>query len=204
MLKLWLNKLGLGFDLRLLGFHTSFYLNQFNWGLKRAVGLRNNTYDGKRLVFLDYDNILYDEMLLPELKYLQETYSLSDFLIFRSSQKKGCFHAVCFSKLPVSLWLKVVNDSSCDEAYKNPFLKDFKTAVLRISPKGSSDAPKFHARLSSVSSAFPLSLAHFNFFKVNHGLVFKPLGDWDDSDELLFVEYPTLNYLKKFEVVKNA
>lgn len=178
-------------------------LNQFFFGVRETIGVRNSSGRGmnKRVIFLDYDNVLFEEMLVPELKYLQDKYGLSDFVVLKSSQKPNCFHAVCFDNVSVSTWKDVVEESSCDENYKKPSLKDFKTSVLRISPKGSSDAPTFFSIMRSPFNQFVKSNAHFNFFVSNYGIPIVKKGRFDDSESVLIVEYTTVNYIKKGKVV---
>jgi hypothetical protein len=198
-LKINFSKLGINFDLRLGWFNTGFYVRQYLGGVVHAVGIRNNCYDGSRVIFLDYDNILYTEMLIPEIKYLQEKYSLGDFYIFKSSQKEHSYHAICLDKVKVYEWRDILNDSSCDENYKKPALKDFKTCVLRVSKKGSSDAPRYISTIKPIfESIRERSLAHGSFLHFHYNCPINlEKGLWDTSDNLIYVKYGTLNYLKK-------
>lgn len=195
-LRISFNKLGAFFEFRFgkkAIFNISF--KQFFWGSSRTLGIRNNTSDGKRVIFLDYDDILLGEMLIPEIRYLQKTYDLGNFYIFKSSQKTNSYHAVCFDKVKVYEWKQILDDSSCDENYKKPALKDFKTCVLRIAEKGNSQKPSFCTELSSVSSRVG-SLAHANFFKFHYDIDVNISKNYDNSDKLLFVDYATLNFIK--------
>jgi hypothetical protein len=203
-LKISFSKIGLGIDIKLGWLQTGCYLRQFSSGVVDALGLRNNTFDAKRVLFFDYDQILYDEMLLPEIRYLQDKYGLGTFYIYRSSQKEHSYHAVCFDKVKVYEWKTILDDSSCDEAYKKPALKDFKTCVLRVSTKGKSQKPRY---LTQITPLIPTnresSLAHANFFKFHYDTpIDLTIGKWDNSDKLIFVKYGTLNYLSKKDGVK--
>ncbi len=203
-IKFNISRLGLRFNADLFKkLKVNFSFNQFFFGVKETIGIRNSSGKGmnQRVIFLDYDATLFEEMLVPELKYLQDKYGLSDFVVLKSSQKPNCFHAVCFDNVSVSTWKDVVEESSCDENYKKPSLKDFRTSVLRISPKGSSDAPTFFSIVKSPFNNFVKSNAHFNFFVSNYGIPLERKGRFDDSNSVLLVEYTTLNYLKKTKVV---
>lgn len=202
-MRIILNKMGFNFGLDNRFFNFGIHLNQRFYGISKTIGIRNNCIDskknassGNRIIFLDYDEILLKEMLIPEIKYLQQKYELGNFYIFKSSQKPNSFHAVCFDKVKVYEWKDIMEESSCDENYKKPSLKDFKTAVLRIAPKGSSNAPSYLMTIKSPIRARIKSLAHYNFFKFNYDLPDEEIFNMDESDNLLFVEYETQNYLK--------
>jgi hypothetical protein len=190
------NRMGISGNVRFFRLEFGFHLRNF-WGVKNTIGLRNNTSDGKRLIFLDYDNTLYHEMLVPEARYLQEKYHLSDFYILKSSQKANSYHAICLDKLDARTWMKVLSEASCDPNYKTaPLLFDCKAWVLRVSPKGSSDAPKLITILKSPYQDRPKSNAHAVFLKFHYGVKIDDLSGLDSGENLCFLEYGTINYLK--------
>lgn len=178
------------------GFHFKHFLNT-----EIAVGVRNDCFDGKRVIFLDYDDIMFKEMLLPELAWLQKEFVLGDFFIFKSSQKPNSFHAICFDKLDARSWTYLLRETSCDENFKLLPLHPHRIWVLRMSRKGKSNAPVFIYRLrSKYANRREMSFVHANWLRQHHGVDLKGLYYFDESKNLPIVEYGTLNFLKKGKV----
>lgn len=162
-----------------------------------TVGVRNHTQDGKRVIFLDYDQILLDEMLIPELKYLQEKYKLSEFYILKSSQKPNSYHAICIDKLTSREWVQLIQETSVDQNYKlMPIMADHKSWVLRILPKGHSQEPKYLMTLESKYHKREQSKAHALFLKLHYGIKTKHLNMLDNYTELPLIQYETMSNIK--------
>ena len=195
-IKIYLNKQGLYFSLRFFDFDLGFHINQYVFGVVRTIGVRN-CVGSKRITFLDYDETLFEEMLLPELRYLQEKYGLSDFYIFKSSQKPHAYHCINLDLLSIADWYAVLQDSSCDMAFQNIARKDFKTAVLRIAPKGASNAPKFITKLKGVYDGRIKSLAHAKYLHFHQGVDISNINNLDDNHTLIYVNYATMNFMKR-------
>jgi hypothetical protein len=176
---------------------TGIHLRSNIFTTARTTGIRNTCEDGKRIIFLDYDFVLYEDQLLPELCYLQDTYHLGDFYIFKSSQKPDSYHVICLDKLEVGEWQGILQDTSCDEAYKRPRIKDYKSSVLRITPKGTSHAPRFICVLHSDFQGNPKSRPHMNYLKLAHGIKIGKLKYLDNYKSLIHVNYPTTSNIKK-------
>lgn len=190
-----INKIGIIFELKNNFLNIGFHARQYVLGTTTTAGISNDTKDGKRILFLDYDNILYEDMLLPELDYLQRKYGLSDFYIFKSSQKTNGFHAICTDKLNVREWQTILQESSCDEAYKNPRIKDFHRSVLRILPKGKSQAPTFIHKLKSPFQTRTKSQAHLKWLSIHHDINIEKVKNMDSYTNPNLVIYKTTNYL---------
>ena len=164
---------------------------------EHTAGLRNSTEDGKRLVFLDYDDMLYREHLIPELRYLQRKYRLSEVYVFRSSQKEGSYHAICLDKLNAREWVKLLEETNCNQNYKRvPIYRDNKAWVLRFLPKKESKKPKIVEVLKAVSDKREKSKAHALFLHYNYGLKTKKLKNMDNFTNVTLTTYATLNYMK--------
>jgi len=75
------NVYGLHVTIRLFGYSLWVRFHR-DYLTAKTLGIRNNTIDGKRVPFFDFDNHLFKHVL-PELDYLQEKYRLSDFYVFQ-------------------------------------------------------------------------------------------------------------------------
>jgi len=166
-----------------------------------TLGIRNNTPDGKRLLFMDYDEHLL-EFIEPEIKHLQKTYGLSDFYIFKSSLKPNGFHAICLDKLRYKEFINIINQSSCDEYYrKMPITTDHHSWVLRSLKKEGSIKPKLVKIIKSKHQEREKSLAHYLYLKHQHNIKNKP-KKLDKNKILYTIQYGTMNYIKADELKK--
>lgn len=186
-----INKYGIEIKIKIfnLFFNTYIYKKP---KVARTIGIRNHTQEGKRLVFLDYDNYLLEEQLIPELQYYQKRYKLSDFYIFKSSNKPNSYHAICLDKLNPNDFMKLLIESGCDERYKTLALSDFKSWVLRFGKKGLI-SPDLIRIKSSPYQKRPKSKAHAQFINLHYGLNIKKLINLDSSDILPVVAYETIS-----------
>lgn len=187
-----------GFKLHIEIFRLNFIIKIFrHFDTESTVGFRNSTGDGKRLVFLDYENILFKEHLLPELKYLQNRFHLSDFYIFKSSQKEGNYHVICLDKLNGKLWCDVVEQTNVDQNYKRiPIYVDNKSWVLRFFPKGKSHQPRFIGVMKSRFNNRQKSNAHALLLHYHYGIRINHLRNLDKNTNVTTTLYKTLNYIK--------
>jgi len=161
-------------------------------------GLQNKCQDGMHVIFLDYDTSLYNEQLIPELKSLQKNYKLSDFYIFKSSQKEGSYHAICLDKLTAREWMNLLEDSSVDKNYKlAPLIINTKSWVLRFTTKGDSKIPVHIRTLISPYQEREKSRPHALFLHYYYGISIKGLKNLDKNTIISLVRYSTLNYLRK-------
>lgn len=164
---------------------------------EQTIGIRNNTEDGKRLVFLDYDNMLYKEQLIPELKWLQKTFKLSDLYIFKSSQKAGAYHIISLDKLTAREWVNIVEQTNVDSNYKRvPIYVDNRAWVLRFFPKAKSKKPELIYIMKSKYQSREKSKAHALFLKFNYGVNISKIKKLDKYTNVLITLYDTLNYIK--------
>ena len=195
------NIYGIHLTIKILGYNLWVRFHK-NYLTANTLGIRNNTVDGKRVPFFDFDNHLI-EHLLPELRYLQQKHRLSDLYVFKSSQKPHSYHVIGLDKLDFEVWKRILNETTCDKFYKEmPITNDYKGWVLRINKKLDSVAPKLIMRLTSPYQNKVKSRPHYLFLKYHHGIKTKP-KNLDNNYELYTTLYDTLNYLTKKMVKKN-
>ena len=126
-----------------------------------------------------------------ELLLLQEMFSLGDILVFKSSEKG--YHGVSFAKLSLGEFVDVLNNSSCDYAFKNmPFyLKFSKYWILRNFDKGSKKKPQYLYTLPFKTNR-QQSFAHWKYFNILYpDANLNPLNNSDDLQGIVIVDYPT-------------
>lgn len=163
-----------------------------------TAGIRNYTNQGKVVLFLDYDEILLEEMLIPELKYLQEKYKLSDLYIIKSSHKEHSYHVIGLDKLNARTWADILDESSCDQSYKRtPLILDHSSWVLRITEKGDTQSPKYLMTLKSKYQDREKSKAHYLFLKYHYNIEMEEPPNLDDNTILGVIKYPTLSNIKQ-------
>lgn len=165
----------------------------------RTIGIRNTTQDGKRLLFLDYDNYMLKEQLIPELKYYQKKYKLSNFYIFKSSQKEHGYHAICLDKLDSNLFMQILIESGCDERFKTMSLKDYKAWVLRINPKGKIKKPNYLLTIKSPYDQRIKSKAHALFLQYHYNINTKKLINQDNQKIIIITSYDTISNVTEHE-----
>lgn len=187
-----LNKYGLKINLNIAKIFLNLHIYKTP-KTARAIGIRNHTPEGKRLAFLDYDCIMLEEQLIPELQYFQEKYFLSDFYIFKSSQKPNAYHVICLDKMNANEFMALLIESGCDERYKTTALNDFKSWVLRISKKGTTEAPTYLRTIKSQHNNRIKSKAHAKFLKLQYGINIKKFINLDNNEILPVVAYNTIS-----------
>ncbi|MBU0963222.1 MAG: hypothetical protein KKD48_04940 [Nanoarchaeota archaeon] len=156
-----------------------------------TTGTGNRTQDGLYCVYLDYD-LIEEDYVNGEIPRLQQFKDLGNFHIFSSSEKK--YHAMCFSKLTALEFMQILENSSCDEAFKKvPRFVSIRNWILRHFEKGIKPKPKY---LYSVlrDSARQESYAHWNFLsELYPELKSYPLTHPDNLNELELITYKTGN-----------
>lgn len=199
LLNLSHTKYGVKVHLEIL--NINFVFNVFKrFDTETTIGIRNSTPDGKRVVFLDYDHIMYEEQLLPEISYLIKKYRLGDVFIFKSSQKIGAYHVICLDKLNSNLWVKLLNETSVDNNYKSIPIHnmDHKAWVLRCFPKGKSRKPELIKIIHSPhNNKRQVSYAHALFLNKMYDVNIKKFINHDNNKRIIHTCYETLNYIKK-------
>ena len=186
-------------------FKRNLVIRLFNsFDVEHTIGIRNSTEDGKRLVFLDYDNMLYEEHLLPELRYLQQKHGLSDLYVFKSSQRAGAYHVICLDKLTAREWIRLIEETNVDQNYKRiPVFVDNKAWVLRFLPKKDSKKPELIKIIKSKNNDRIKSRPHALFLHYNYDISIKGLKNLDKYSKVTRTIYGTLNYIRTGEKMKD-
>lgn len=151
-------------------------------------GVFNGTDDGKFICFLDYDYTKL-EYIDGELKLLQEIFDLGDIHMFQSSEKG--YHAVSFAKLCALDYMEILQNSSCDQAFKyTPRFVSYRNWVLRNFSKGKQPKPKYLYTLNRMTHR-QQSTAHHKYFSLLYPKKIGKLQNPDGIEKIRIVDYPT-------------
>jgi len=162
----------------------SFYRKRDTW----TKGVMNRTKEGRYVFFLDYDLMKMD-YIEGELEHLQLMYDLGDIHVFQSSQKG--FHAVSFAKLTAKEYVEILNNSSCDSAFKNlPRFSSYRNWVLRWDTKGKTPRPVYLKTINAKTKR-EQSSAHHKFYSVMFPEMDAKLINPDKVFELTGISYAT-------------
>lgn len=157
--------------------------------MKKAIGWTNRCKDGKYILFMDYDDMEFDE-LVEESRRLQEDFSLGDFFLI-SLGRPGSYHVVCCSKMPIPMLVSILNESSADQAFRNaPRYFQRNRWILRLGKKGERTLPKLETILRHYSE-LPESIAHRRFL-AKYFDTGEEFHDPEDN-QIEFVSYETGN-----------
>ena len=166
--------------------------------LKYTMGIRNSCEGSPhRILFLDYDEISL-ELLIPELKWLQKNYKLSDIYLFESSQKEGSYHAISLDKLKPRTWAEILPNTNTDQNYQlAPIHLDNRNWVLRCIKKSESEMPRLIKIIKSKYQQRTKSQAHALFLKHHYkiDINLKKLKNLDKTTKVMMIAYGTMNYL---------
>lgn len=166
-----------------------FNISIINRRLVWTRGSSNRTIDNKRIFYIDYDN-LKESYVKEELLLLQEQYNLGKIYVFESSESS--FHAVSFCKLSLNEFVDILENSSCDYAFKNMphYLKFSKYWVLRQFSKGNKKRPKFKYCLKAKTNK-KQSSAHHKYFKILYPKANIEIEKPDGLKDVVIIDYPT-------------
>ena len=179
VLKFWTNKLVLKANLMKV---------RTTW----TGGTHNRTEDGMYVLYLDYDRLFIDE-IERELQRLHDMFDIGTCLLFNSSDTG--VHVVSLCKFSAKEYLRIVNHSSCDVAFKNvPVFSTRPVWVLRFEGKGKTPRPKYLNTLEFESDK-ECSLAHYKFFSTLYpeAKIKKPTNS-DKHTIIGVVEYATAKH----------
>lgn len=152
-------------------------------------GTHNRTKDGKYVLYLDYD-MVDKKWIKDELTHLQEVYDLGDVHVFQSSKSKKGFHAISFAKLTAREYMDILENCSCDFAFKKiPRHTSLRGWVLRHFKKGKISKPTYLYTLKRNTKR-QHSLAHYNFFKLLYPKIKQKINS-DGITKLYYIKYAT-------------
>lgn len=156
-------------------------------------GTTNRCADGRYVLYIDYDR-MEQEWVVEELLHLQNVFDLGDIHLFKSSESKNGYHAVSFAKLTAYEFIQVLQNSSCDEAFKNvPRFSSTRNWVLRAWNKGNTEKPKYVGTLPAFTTR-QSSYAHWKAWKLIHPQIGKFQPDYHDfSKDIKIIKYKTSN-----------
>lgn len=148
-----------------------------------------NGVNGKFICFIDYDMTKL-EYIIGELTIFQEYYDLGDIHIFQSSEKG--FHAISFAKMTLREYVEMLQNSSCDQAFKNtPRFVSYVNFVLRNFSKGKKPRPKYLLTLKGTTKRGQ-SEGHWIYLSILYPqLKSYNLTSPDGVKTVRIVEYPT-------------
>lgn len=161
---------------------------------KKVIGISNITEDGYGIIFCDYDTVSDFSVIEEDWKLIQELYKLPPAYILSSSEDK--YHLICLAKFPHKKIHEILQYTRIDENYKSmPIRNIYKSYILRISPKGKKDRPKFVKILGENKNLNKeISSAHLEFLKKLYPELPKTDYQKEDSFSKIKVnEYETLN-----------
>ncbi len=172
-----------------------------------TVGVNNICDDGRFVVFLDYDNITFED-LLDDLTNLSRDFNLSHFIVIKT--RENSYHAVCLEKFTLPQVQKIIDHSLCDYSYKRFPVKIDKGWILRITDKFYIEDGK----IQSISPSYvgllkfgrpkkrSISRAHLELFARLHpdfrkdSLEFFRKEDLDDLNKVRLVRYGTSDKMR--------
>ena len=169
-----------------LNFSLSCYRRRDTW----TKGYMNRTEDGYYCFMLDYDG-LREDWLYGEIERLQQVYDLGDIDLLKSSEKG--FHVKSSVKLTAKEFVEIMNNSSCDTAFKNlPRFMTWRNWVLRDESKGKTDAPIFIKTIKSkIETKREQSSAHHKYNKLINPESTERLVNPDGCMKMKYIEYAT-------------
>lgn len=156
-----------------------------------TTGTSNRTEDGMYIPYLDYD---FAELsgVKDELQHLQSLFSLGNFYILQSSEKR--YHAICLTKLKAGEFIELLEASSCDSAFKKvPRYMSIRNWVLRCYSKDAKQEPML-IKILRHKTARQESNAHCKFLKLLHkGMA---IQNPDNLSKITLVTYKTAERAK--------
>lgn len=127
-------------------------------------GIGSRCIDGKHILFFDYDKMPLSE-IKDEIKYLQETFQLSNAYIFEI-EKNASYHVVILDKFSLRRAFNILNQSNVEWSYRNSvLLVRGREWVLRTIAKGNRNPPRFLQVLYSKYNFREISTAHKCFLQ---------------------------------------
>lgn len=168
-----------------------------------AFGITNETEDGKRIFFGDYDSIT-EVHLLSELAFLRKRFPkyLTSFLILESSFQN--YHAISFAKMGLGKLSEILHESNELDNNFRERLKKYKENTVRISPKYEIGTNKIIKERPNFVMWFPntcdfsgeVSRAHYNFYtsRLGYPEILSNKGwDFDGLDWIMNVRFDSLD-----------
>ena len=171
-----------------------------------TFGISNICEDRYLTLFMDYDNIKYED-LIRELKYLDQKFDISHFLILTTGNNK--YHVISFEKFELPELSDIIHNSICDYSYKDSGIITKRGWKLRFTPKVDydgkvvKDKPEFVSIIDGSNiKKRKISRAHLEFFCKIYpffGVLWKDnfhdmlKDNYDDDETVKLSRYGTSN-----------
>ncbi len=167
---------------------------------KEVTGITSRCFGGKHVIFLDFDGLALIEVI-EEIELLIHEYGLSNFYLFENDMENS-FHAICLDKFRLWEALDIISNTSADKGFKKaPILFRQRRWVLRVTPKGERDKPKFLDTIKSPFKDRKTSTAHRLFLNDNYNCKIKKLKHEDGiNDSVETCDYNTGANTEKTEL----
>ncbi|MEM5867087.1 MAG: hypothetical protein QXG39_04130 [Candidatus Aenigmatarchaeota archaeon] len=181
----------------------------------RTVGINNITEDEEFVLFLDYDNITFED-LLSQVKYIFDGLNgiikpISHCFILKTSEDS--YHLISLEKFPLSELKMIMENTLCDYVYRKISTKIDKGFILRIKEKVDLDGnivknkPEFINFFTNKNQLEPLrkfSRPHVELFSLLYPELSKIYQHYklffDDNEIVKLLSYGTYSKSKDFFV----
>lgn len=151
-----------GIEITAFKISLRFYILKFP-NFEDVLGWTSKCHDGKHIIFMDYDEFPFEEVL-DELRDIQKEYDLSDIYIFQMDRENS-FHAICLDKFGARPAMKLLGSTNTDRAFQlSPTAFKNREWVLRLGGKGKRGPPEFLCLLKGKGKR-EKSLAHAQALK---------------------------------------
>lgn len=168
----------------------------------KVTGITSYCDDGKHVIYIDWD-FCAKWLVIKDIYRIQKNHNLPPFYLFKTKEEKdksgeviGNYHGICLKKHNPKDIHEILSETNCDYAYitmvkRNPF----KSWVLRISPKGKRNKPKFVGVVGNlINLDEKISSAHLKLLKKLYTKIPEiKYTNLDNGKEVKINFYETLN-----------
>ena len=188
-------------------FKRIFQVRYFKIPTSPVSGYTSRTIDGKHILFLDYD-MVSPEIIMVDVVNLFKEGLITHAYIFTTYELKdelgvcGNYHIICLDKNTYYQILKIMEKTHCDNLHKDLAKKTrYRAWVLRFSGKGDRKEPKFvrfiHRKNNKIQSQAHYKLIHLLYSHINDK-VFK--FNFDGCNKALITNYNTSSKTKEDQI----
>tara|TARA_Y100000310_G_C20612852_1_gene778937 strand:- start:586 stop:1068 length:483 start_codon:yes stop_codon:yes gene_type:complete len=155
-------------------------------GKHEVKGITSRTEDNQHILLMDYDDPFELKWIESEIIFLQKTFNLGDFYIFRSN--KG-HHVICLDKVLYSDMLNILRHTSMDINHLFiPNKMGAKLMTLRVTEKEDGQKPQYLGIVHSINTGREKSKVHATFLKNIYDINL-PMTNMDESRTMIGAKY---------------